>query len=154
MILEEAIKQQHFKSLELRTFLNIYHTHSTLQSALHADLKPYKISVQQFNILRILRGQKGKPVSASEITERMLDKMSNTSRLLEKLRIKELIIRRECPEDRRKVEIELTEKGLELVNIASVAIESDMDRKLGSFTHDELQTLNHLLDKLNTIEHK
>lgn len=149
MILEEAIKQHKFNSVELRTLLNIYHTQSSLQSASNSVLKPFKISVQQFNILRILRGQKGGSVSNSEISDRMLDKMSNTSRLIEKLRLKGLIERRECPVDRRRVEIKLTEKGLQLINEASVVVELDIEKTMSVLDQQELATLNRILDKLN-----
>ena len=127
MKLEEAIKQQNFSSLELRTLLNLYHTHSTLQASSNAVLKVFQISVQQYNILRILRGQGGGPVNVSDITERMLDKMSNTSRLIEKLKQKGLVIRKECPLDRRRVEVELTPDGLKTVNAASEEMDKEID---------------------------
>lgn len=150
MILEKAIKQKKFSSLELRTLLNIYHTHSSLQSASHTVLKPFKISVQQFNILRILRGQKGEPISVSDITDRMLDKMSNTSRLIEKLRSKGLLERRECPQDRRRAEVLPTEEGLRIVNEASREMEAKIEERLKVLSPEDLTVLNQILDKLNT----
>ena len=150
MILEKAIKQNNFSSLELRTLLNIYHTHSSLQSASHTVLKPFKISVQQFNILRILRGQKGEPISVSDITDRMLDKMSNTSRLIEKLRSKGLLERRECPQDRRRAEVLPTEEGLRIVNEASREMEAKIEQRLKVLSPEDLTVLNQILDKLNT----
>ncbi|MBK8503676.1 MAG: MarR family transcriptional regulator [Saprospiraceae bacterium] len=149
MILEEAIKQTKFSSTELRTVLNLYHTHSSLQTFSHSILRPFSISIQQFNILRILRGQNGSAVSVSEITCRMLDKMSNTSRLIEKLRQKELIIRNECPEDRRRAEIEITPKGLQLIQEASEKMDSEIIKKMQVLSDDEIDTLNIILDKLN-----
>lgn len=150
MLLEQAIKQEKFSSLELRTLLNLYHTHSCMQAASHAVLKPFKISVQQFNILRILKGQKGNPVNVSDITERMLDKMSNTSRLIEKLRSKGLIDRRECPRDRRKAEILITDKGLDLVEEASKAMDESTLHRMEVLNQSELLLLNQILDKLNS----
>ncbi|MCB0665137.1 MAG: MarR family transcriptional regulator [Saprospiraceae bacterium] len=136
--------------MELRTLLNIYHTHSSLQSASHTVLKPFKISVQQFNILRILRGQKGEPISVSDITDRMLDKMSNTSRLIEKLRSKGLLERRECPQDRRRAEVLPTEEGLRIVNEASREMEAKIEQRLKVLSPEDLTVLNQILDKLNT----
>lgn len=150
MLLEQAIKQDKFSSLELRTLLNLYHTHSSMQAASHAVLKPFKISVQQFNILRILKGQKGNPVNVSDITNRMLDKMSNTSRLIEKLRTKGLIDRRECPRDRRKAEILITERGLDLIEEASKAMEESTLHRMEALNQSELVLLNQILDKLNS----
>ena len=149
MILEEAIKQSKFSSVELRTVLNLYHTHSGLQTFSSGILRPFAISIQQFNILRILRGQKGDAVSVSEITCRMLDKMSNTSRLIEKLRQKELIVRNECPNDRRRVEIEITPKGLDLINEASEKMDMEIIQKMQILSTDEIKELNIILDKLN-----
>ena len=149
MILEEAIKQTKFGSEELRTVLNLYHTHSGLQAFSHTILRPFSISIQQFNILRILRGQKGGTVSISEISCRMLDKMSNTSRLIEKLRQKELVIRNECPEDRRRVEIEITPRGLQLINEASEKMDLEIIKKMQVLSKDEITVLNSILDKLN-----
>lgn len=149
MILEEAIRQIRFSSEHLRTVLNISHTHGQLLGYSNTRLKPFAISVQQFNILRILRGQQGKAISVREISVRMLDKMSNTSRLIEKLRIKGLLERRECPKDRRKAEIELTDKGLALINEASVILDEALIGRIQILDQEEVRTLNKILDKLN-----
>jgi DNA-binding MarR family transcriptional regulator len=79
----------------------------------------------------------------------MLDKMSNTSRLIEKLRIKGLLERRECPIDRRKAEIELTSKGLALINEASIILDEALIRRIEVLNQEEVGTLNKILDKLN-----
>ena len=149
MILEEAIKQYKFTSLEHKTALNLYYTQAQLQNFSSGLLRPYGISVQQFNILRILRGQKGKAVGVSDISERMIDKMSNTSRLVEKLRLKNLIERRECPNDRRKAEITLTAKGLQLINEASNNVDKLLMERFQCLDEKEQVTLNRLLNKLN-----
>jgi len=78
-------------------------------------LKPYDVSLQQFNVLRILRGQKGTPANLSTIQERMVSKMSNTTRLVDKLIRKELVVRVTCPTNRRKVDISITPAGLKLL---------------------------------------
>lgn len=149
MILEEAIRQNKFSSEYLRTVLNIAHSHGQLLAYSNTRLKPFAISIQQFNILRILRGQQGKAISVREISVRMLDKMSNTSRLIEKLRIKGLLERRECPKDRRKAEIELTSKGLALINEASIILDEALISRIQVLDQEEVGTLNKILDKLN-----
>ena len=90
MKLEEEIKQATFKNEFHKSIINIVYTSGWLSTILTQRLKPYDISIQQFNILRILRGQHPKPATVLLIQERMLDKMSNASRLVEKLRIKNM----------------------------------------------------------------
>jgi len=149
MLLERAIKQKEFSNDRLRAAVNLYYTSARMQSFETGVLKPYGISLQQFNLLRILRGQKGNPISISEIAIRMIDKMSNTSRLAEKLRSKELIARNTCSQDRRKVEIILTETGYDLISAASTDMDAAIVEKLSSLTSQEVTDLNHLLDKIN-----
>lgn len=115
MRIEEEIKQKKFASEHQKLFINLMFTAGWIRAQHLKVLKPFGISPEQYNILRILRGQKGKPASVQIITERMLDKSSNVSRLVEKLRLKDLIDRKLCPEDRRQVEISITTKGLELL---------------------------------------
>ena len=116
--------------------------------ALPAALKPFGLSGQQFNILRILRGQYPEPASVKLLTARMIDKMSNASRLVDKLLEKELVVRTTCPNDRRSVDVVLTEKGLEVLAAASTAVEATHHPLNGPLTDDEAQTLNRLLDKM------
>ena len=78
-------------------------------------MKPFGVSPEQYNVLRILRGQNGNPITVSSIQDRMLNKMSNASRLVEKLKQKGFVNREECPADRRQVDIVITEKGLSLL---------------------------------------
>ena len=129
--------------------LNLYYTQGRMHNFSTNLLKPFEISVQQYNILRILRGQKGKVISMSNITDRMIDKMSNTSRLIEKLRIKGLVERMECPNDRRKAEIKVTEAGLEVINKASLLMDTELMERLKVLNDEEVAMLNNLLDKLN-----
>ena len=86
-----------------------------INDELNCLVKHYGISLPQFNVLRILRGQKGTPANLSIINERMIHKMSNTTRLVDKLIDKELVHRRICETNRRKIEIEITPKGIELL---------------------------------------
>ncbi len=147
MRIEDEIKQQKFESETAKSAINILFTASWIGMYQLQVLKPYGISWQQFNILRILRGRKGEPASLKVISERMIDRSSNTSRLVEKLRTKKLIERRINEEDRRKVDIYLTEKGLNLVNTASERVSEHMKEDLGHLSQEESGKLNELLDK-------
>ena len=139
--LEEAIQQKKFVSERQKANLNIMYTSSWITGKISSVLKPYGISPQQFNILRILNGQKGKPATVKMLTERMIDKMSNTSRLVEKLKIKGLVDRRECEQDRRQVDIFLTDKGLKVMNECSAEIFNKVESAL-NLTEDEAGTSN------------
>ena len=103
MKIEKEIKQSKFKSEHQKMLINILYTSSWLAAKHAASLKPAGLSTQQFNILRILRGQHPEPATVNLLIDRMLDKNSNASRLVEKLRLKKLVERAICPEDRRAV---------------------------------------------------
>jgi DNA-binding MarR family transcriptional regulator len=103
--------------------------------------------MQQYNILRILRGQYPKPATIKLIKERMLDKMSDASRIVEKLRLKGLVERTICPNDRRNVDVCITEKGLGLLTQLDKH-DGEVDAKLSSLNTEEVAQLNSLLDKL------
>ena len=115
MIIEEAIKQEKFHSMQQKAIINLMYSASWMSGQMRSALEPYGISWQQFNILRILRGQKGKPASIKLLTERMIDKTSNTSRLIDKMVSKEIVERIVCPKDRRQVDIRLTKVGEDLL---------------------------------------
>jgi DNA-binding MarR family transcriptional regulator len=115
MTLEEEIHQQRFKSEWHKLAVNILYTHGWLVSRLSAVLKPHGLTIAQFNILRILRGQHPNPATISLLQERMLDKMSDTSRLVERLRIKGLVERSADRHDRRRVAVRITAAGLQLL---------------------------------------
>lgn len=149
MKIEEAIKQPTFKSEFEKVDVNILYTSNWMHGRFHHLLKPHEISLQQFNILRILRGQKGKPAPLKLITERMLDKMSNTSRLVDKMLAKNLLERNICPDNRRQVEIRLTKKGLEVCNEISIIMETSRT-ETQPLTKEEAIELNRLLDKVRS----
>jgi DNA-binding MarR family transcriptional regulator len=115
MTLEEEIHQHRFKSEWHKLAVNILYTHGWLVSRLSAVLKPHGLTIAQFNILRILRGQHPNPATISLLQERMLDKMSDTSRLVERLRIKGLVERSADRHDRRRVAVRITAAGLQLL---------------------------------------
>jgi DNA-binding MarR family transcriptional regulator len=147
MKLEEEIIQPKFDNDYHKAAVNIFYTSNWL-AGLHADaFKPYNVTLQQFNILRILRGKYPDTVNLKSVKERMLDKMSDVSRLVERLREKGLIDRKTCTSDRRHIDICITEEGLKLLN----ELDEDIKRINMRFTtlnEREVETLNELLDKL------
>lgn len=150
MRLEEEIKQKQFANEHEKLMVNLLFTSNQFNASFNRTLKPYGISSQQFNILRILRGQFPKAAPLKLITERMIDKMSNTSRLVEKLRQKGLVERHINPKNRREVAIIITSKGLELIKEASEASTAEQQAYHDRLTEDEARTLNGLLDKLRS----
>lgn len=145
--LEEAIKQKEFTNPYHKAIVNLLFTHSYVVSYQNALLKPYELSPEQYNVLRILRGQNGHPTTVSSIQDRMLNKMSNASRLIEKLKAKGLVIREECPTDRRQVDVLISEKGLELLADLEVQMEQSNKDSI-HLKESEVRLLNDLLDKL------
>ena len=146
--IEETIQQPHFATSHHRAHVNIIYTAAWLNQDTTRHLKPFGLSLQQFNILRILRGRAGKPATIKLLTERMLDKMSNASRLVDKLKEKGLVDRQECPTDRRRVDIVITEAGLEVTRQASDAVEAARQVAFANLTEAETDTISALLDKL------
>jgi DNA-binding MarR family transcriptional regulator len=146
MKLEEAIKQKMFKTEDERLVINMVYTSGWLNAEQARYFKQFGISPEQYNVLRILRGQQPNPASVSLIQERMLDKMSNASRLIEKLKQKEFVERNACPNDRRQVDVKITDKGMKL--LAQIDSEADLMHAIcKSLTQQEKETLNTLLDK-------
>ena len=152
MKIEDALKIGNGLDLSSKTLINIQYTSRILEEKFAALLKEYDLSTPQFNVLRILRGQKGKPASLACIQERMVDRSSNTTRLVDKLIKKELVSRRICPDNRRKVEIEITTNGLTLLKELDPLTSAENASNTSSLNDDELVTLNNLLDKLRTDE--
>lgn len=147
--IQEEIKQKAFLSTHQKAIVNILFTASWLQLKHLQTLKPYGISTQQYNVLRILRGQYPNPASIGVITDRMIDKTSNASRIVEKLVQKGLVTRKTCTEDRRAVDVLIHETGL--------AILKELDAKVDALENinavlnvNEAETLSNLLDKLRT----
>jgi DNA-binding MarR family transcriptional regulator len=148
MKIEEAIQQSAFRSVHQKAIVNLMFTNGCVGYAQNEILKPFGISLQQYNVLRILRGQHPKPATVSLINERMMDKMSNASRLIDKLLAKELVTRFECPKDRRAVDVGITEKGL-LVLQEIDQIQLTFEERLHTFlSEEEAQQLSTLLDKI------
>ena len=147
MRLEEEISQSYFKNEYHKAVVNMIFSYNWLIDFQIRLLKPYDVTLQQYNILRILRGQHPKPATIKLIKERMLDRMSDASRIVEKLRIKELAERNICSSDRRNVDVQITEKGLSLLAEIDKHTE-EIERKLSTLNETEIAHLNNLLDKL------
>lgn len=133
--------------LESRTLIHITLVHNKIYEEIGNSLKPFEVSLQQFNVLRILRGQKGKPANLSTLNERMVTKMSNTTRLVDKLLVKGYVNRSVCPSNRRKVEIVLTDQGAEALAKMDELVAEAENHVVGNLSKKELEQLNHLLDK-------
>ena len=147
MRIEDEIKQKTFKSSHHRMAVNLIFTCHWLENKFAKRLKPHHLTPQQFNILRILRGQYPKPCRISLITERMLDKNSNASRLVEKLRKKGWVERQESKHDKRGVEIFITSEGLIFLEKMDLN-ESEWNESLHVLSSTEADLLSALLDKL------
>lgn len=135
-------------ALPKKTVINLIYTSNAVKEKMAEQLKPFDISMEQFNVLRILRGQKGEPANLFTIQERMVSKMSNTTRLVDKLIAKQLVMRNTCEQNRRKVEIFITEKGLSLLSEIDPVIVTAEEQALKNLTPEDMATLNELLEKL------
>lgn len=147
MNVEETIKSSKKIPLGQRTLIHMQLVQNKLNDITGYALKPFEVSLQQFNVLRILRGQKGNPANLSTINERMVTKMSNTTRLVDKLMKKGYVNRCVCPSNRRKVEIVITDTGLEALSQMDEALGKAHDSILKNFDKRDLEQLNQLLDK-------
>lgn len=123
-----------------------------LQEVINDSLKPYQLSMQQFNILRILRGQKEKPANLSTIQERMIAPMSNTTRLIDKLLDKKLVHRQTCPHNRRKIEVSITDNGLSLLKKLDPIVVAKEKEITSILTSEEKNQFSLLLKKFAEIK--
>lgn len=149
MRIEDEIKQTEFTDDFMKAVLNILVTADRLSSLTNTALKPFGVSKEQFNVLRILRGQHPNPSSLQLISERMISKSSNATRLVEKLRQKGYVERSLCPTNRRKVDILITKKGLDALEEMDPMVRSSSD-DLRTLTKAESHELNRLLDKMRS----
>jgi DNA-binding MarR family transcriptional regulator len=147
MKIEDEIKQKAFKSEFQKAMINIMFSSGWLEHKQTQFFKQWGISPQQYNVLRILRGQNNNPITVASIQERMMDKMSNASRLVEKLKQKNLIERKECKADRRQVDIVITQKGLDLLSLIDSNM-NDQEKMMKNISKEEAVELNRILDKL------
>lgn len=144
--LEDEIKQKAFKNPYQKVIVNILYTGGWMNLIQSSYLKPYGLSLPQYNVLRILRGQYPNPCSINLIIDRMLDKASNASRIVDKLVYKKLADRKTCEKDRRAVDVVITKKGLDL--LAEMDKKSDQwEEQFHGITEKQAEKLNELLDK-------
>jgi len=148
----KALQRSSFSSEQQRVVLTVLHTASNLMTLHRTLLKPHGITPGQFNILRILRGQKGKPIALRDITSRMIDPNSNTSRLVDKLLTKGLVKRRSCPDDRRRVDIELTPEGERTIQRLSGLMEESLSSLEAVWASNEAALVSNLLDRWNETQ--
>ncbi|MGV3589817.1 MAG: MarR family winged helix-turn-helix transcriptional regulator [Adhaeribacter sp.] len=147
MRLEAEIKQQEFKTPYHRMMVNIMFTANWIYKDLACQLRPFDISLQQHNVLSILKGQYPVPCTLGLIQERMLDRESNATRLVDKLLLKGLVDRCQCAHNRRQVDIVITPTGLELLEKTKPIFDA-IENRYKTLTTEEATLLGNLLDKL------
>ncbi|MEN8789008.1 MAG: MarR family transcriptional regulator [Flavobacteriaceae bacterium] len=147
MNVEEVIKTETKIPLKSRSIIHLLLVHNKINDHLARSLKPFGVSLQQFNVLRILRGRKGIPANLSTLNERMINKMSNTTRLVDKLLAKGYVDRSVCPSNRRKIEITITKKGGKVLKEMDHTIKLAEEELVKNFSSQELEQLNLLLHK-------
>ena len=150
MKIEEIIKSNVKMSEAKKAVLNIIYTQNVINDSFSEILKPYDVSSEQYNVLRILRGQKGQPANMFVIKERMLAKTSNTTRLVDKLLLKDFVTREVCPENRRKIEVHITQKGLDVLTALDPKVIEHEEKFAANLIPQELVQLNELLEKFRT----
>jgi DNA-binding MarR family transcriptional regulator len=150
MSLESDIQQPRFRSEYQKTVINLIYTYNWVSEQNKKFFEREDITSQQFNILRILRGA-GKPLSTLQIRQRMLDKMSDTSRIVDRLVKKGLVKKVVCKSDRRLVDVSISETGLELLEKLDQT-NDEMDSVMNKLSLEEAETLNELLDKIRSAD--
>jgi len=147
--IEKDINQNTFRSAKQKAMINLLFTYGWAIERIKNFLVSEDITHQQYNILRILRGAHPKPLSTLQIRERMLDKMSDTSRIVDRLVLKELVEKRLCPKDKRLVDVTITEKGQALL-IRLDHASGEMDAVMDNISEKEAEGLSDLLDRLRS----
>jgi DNA-binding MarR family transcriptional regulator len=146
MSLESEIKQtKGFESEKHKALINIIYTESWIRDKFNSTLKPYGLTTQQYNVLRILRGSSPEPLSTSSIRERMLDKMSDASRIVDRLHKKGWVSKVVCPSDKRLVDIVITDEGMEV--LAKIDTQNSFVEAFSNLSEEEAAELNRILDK-------
>ena len=149
MTIEEGIKQQKFKNNYHKLAINLMYTNNLLEAFLKDIFKKEDVTLQQYNILRILRGSLPFPLSTLQIRERMMDKMSDTSRIVDRLVLKKLVSKKICADDNRLVDVRITDKGLNLLSNLD-DIENRIAVFLSNITDNEAAELSDFLDRVHT----
>ncbi len=149
MRIEEEIKQQKFDNEHQKLMVNLLFSGKWITDFTNDFLKKFDISTQQFNVLRILRGQHPNTATVNLISDRMIDKMSNVSRLIDKLESKKLVERKVCKKDRRQVDILISDFGLNLLKKID-EVDNKLESNMQNLNKEEATQLNDLLDKLRS----
>ena len=147
MTIEEIIQAKTLP-LSRKLTINLLYSANWANDIITEAIKPFDISLQQFNVLRILRGQNSQPANLSTINSRMVAKTSNTTRLVDKLIVKGYADRITCPTNRRKVEISITQEGLNLLEKVDPIVDKAEKKVTEKLNNNELESLNKLLNKL------
>ena len=150
MTLADLIQQTRFASPAHEAVLNVFATDSWLSGEMAATLAPFGVTEAQYNVLRILRGGHPRPYACSEIAERLLDRTPDVTRLLSRLEARGLLRRQRAEHDRRVVEVEITDDGLEVLDRLDAPVDATLRRVAAHLGADELETLSRLLEKLRT----
>ncbi|MFN3968323.1 MarR family winged helix-turn-helix transcriptional regulator [Flavobacterium sp.] len=151
MKIEEIIKSTVAMDDAKKVILNIMYTQNVINDKFNEIMKPYDLSGEQYNVLRILRGQKGNPANMCIIQERMIAKNSNTTRLIDKLLLKDFVTREVCPDNRRKIEVLITQKGLDVLTELDPKVKEHEQIFAANLSQNELEQLNALLEKYRKI---
>ena len=146
--LNKKLKTSTNLPLSRQTVIRVFLTNNVIKTELLNVLKPHDLSIEQFNVLRILRGQKGNPLNLQDVQERMVNKMSNTTRLIDKLILKDFVKRTECKKNRRKIEIYITKTGLDKLLEIDTLVNKTEEKVTSKLTPIELEELNRLLHKI------
>ena len=149
MGIEKDIQQQHFQSESQKAIVNLVYTYHWITEKIKTMLSQDGITMQQFNILRILRGSDPQPLSTLTIRERMLDKMSDTSRIVDRLVLKGWVIKRTCASDKRLVDVSITKEGKRLLEKIDKRMD-EMNVVVSSLSQQDLRRLNELLDQMRS----
>ncbi len=147
MAIEQDINQTKFRNQKQKAMINLLYTYGWAIEQIKSVIEPEGITHQQYNILRILRGSHPQPLSTLQIRERMLDKMSDTSRIVDRLITKGLVKKSTCKKDRRLVDVIITDKGKKLLEKLD-SYTAKMDAIFNNLTEEEAVVLNNLLDKV------
>ena len=149
MKIEEAIKQKRFKNEKVKASIYIIYTANWLQDVMRQFFDRYDLSNQQYNVLRILRGQYPVAISTCDIRSRMLDKMSDVSRIVARLSTAGLVTQKSNAKDKRLVDVKISAKGLRLLETIDHDME-EMETVMNGITNAEAKQLNDILDKLKS----
>lgn len=153
MKLEDQIKQGSFSHIEEKLIVNLIYTSNLITLLTSRLFKPYGLSAQQYNVLRILRGQNGQAISLLDIEDRMLDKSSNVSRLIDKLVLKHYITREESKVDRRRVDVLISQSGLDVLKEIDAELNKFYEKLNTLVEYSDAKKMNTILDTIREIEH-